>query len=106
MNDEDIASFREILFGLRSVFFYQPVMCDARFMCDVLDMAEVRFNRSYPVHALAEELETLDPDPRPIDADLEKLSVGWDPRERLYQWLRMKRSFGVVTEGRAVEMSF
>ena len=54
-------------------------------MFDYLDIGEVRFNSSYPITATTKAFDIV-PDPRPIDADLDKVAIGWDPRSMACLW--------------------
>ena len=67
-------------------------------MFDSLDCEEVRFNRSYPIHASTEAFDLVEPDPRPINADLDKVGLGLDPRSMPWLWKQMERKFGITHE--------
>ena len=60
-----------------------------------LDLREIRVNRSYPVHAATETFDLI-ADSRSIDADLQMVSVGWDPRSMACLWQQMERNFDIV----------
>jgi len=62
-------------------------------MFDSLDMAEVRYNQLFPLNSLTEAFDLVETDPRSIDADLDKVSVGWDPRAMLSLWQEMESNF-------------
>jgi hypothetical protein len=64
-------------------------------MFNSIGMEEVRYNRSYPLNSQTEVFDLLDTDPRPITADLAKVSVGWDPREPLCLWQEMESKFQI-----------
>lgn len=64
-------------------------------MFDALDMAEVRHNRSFPITANVEAFDLVGTDPRPIEADLDKVALGWDPRSMPCLWQQMERNFEI-----------
>ena len=101
-----LSAFTATLTNLRRVIFHQIVHdADSRQMFDSLDMAKVRYNRSFPINGLAEAFDLMETDPRPIDADLDQVSVGWDPRRALCLWCQMERNFQIRRdERRLVEM--
>ena len=74
-------------------------------MFDSLDMKEVRFNRSYPITAATEAFDIV-PDPRPIDADLDKVAIGWDPRSMACLWQQMERRFGITRKPGTIEFVY
>lgn len=85
--------------NLRLVFFYSATPTgDTRIMFDSLDMAEARFNRSYPIYALTQAFDLIGSDPRPIDTYLDKVGLGLDPRRLARLWKLMERNFGIVHE--------
>ncbi|MCJ1404407.1 hypothetical protein MMC11_007632 [Xylographa trunciseda] len=90
-----LSAFKTTLNHLRRVFFHSVTCGDSRMMFDCLDMKEVRFNHSYPITAATEAFDIV-PDPRPIDADLDKVSIGWDPRSMACLWQLMERRFGIT----------
>jgi hypothetical protein len=62
-------------------------------MFSAMNLQEVRYNRSYPLNSETEAFDLCDPDPRPIDTDLNKVSIGWDPRALLCLWREMESKF-------------
>ena len=74
-------------------------------MFSSLDMAEVRYNRSFPLNSLTEAFDLVETDPRPIDADLDKISIGWDPRAMLCLWQEMESKFQ-IRRSQPVEFQF
>ena len=65
-------------------------------MFQSLNMKEVRFNRSYPINAATEAFDLVETDPRPIDTDLDKVAIGYDPRHMPCLWQQMERRFGIT----------
>ena len=74
-------------------------------MWESLGLEEIRYNRSYPLNSLCETFDLIESDPRPIDADLSPISVGWDPRSMLCLWREMERNFH-VHRSRFVDFQF
>ena len=70
-------------------------------MFDSLDMAEVRYNRSFPLYSPTEAFDLIETDPRTIDVDLEKVSLGWDPKSLLCLWREMESKFQIHRSRRA-----
>lgn len=101
-----LSAFTVTLTNLRRVFFHQVVYIDTRMMFSSLEMAEVRYNRSIPINSLSEAFDLVETDPRPIDADLDKVSVGWDPRAMLCLWQEMERYFQIRRSGKPVNFQF
>lgn len=100
-----VSVFKATLANLRRVFFHQAVEADTRHMWESLKLEEIRYNRSYPLNSLSETFDLIESDPRPIDGDLNTISVGWDPRSMLYLWREMERNFR-VHRSRPVEYQF
>ena len=92
--------------NLRRVFFLHVVPCDTRLMFGCLHMMAAHFNRSIPLRSHTEDFDLVEVDPRPIDGDLEMVSVGRDPRAMLYLWRKMEHAFHISREGRPVEFQF
>ena len=65
-----------------------------------LEMQGAHFNHSYPIHSTNEVFQVLDSDPRSIDVDLDRISLGIDPRWMLHQWQEMERRFKIQYEQR------
>ncbi|MCJ1319252.1 hypothetical protein MMC15_004588 [Xylographa vitiligo] len=72
-------------------------------MFDYLDIGEVRFNSSYPITATTKAFDIV-PDPRPIDADLDQIAIGWDPRSMACLWQQMERRFGITRKPGTTEL--
>lgn len=89
-------SFTEVISGLEYVFFHCIPHGDTRIMFDSLDMQEVVFNRSYPIHSSAEAFEFAGLDPRPIEAYLDKVGLGRDPRSLYWIWRQMELKFDIT----------
>ena len=101
-----LSALSATLINLQRVFFHEAVYTDTRHMFSSLELAEVRFNRSIPIDSSTEAFDLVATDPRPIDADLDKVSLGWDPRAMLCLWQQMERNFQIRREGRPVEFQF
>ena len=65
----------------------------------------MHFNRSIPLNSLAESFDLVETDPRPIDADLDKVSIGWEPRAMLCLWQEMESKFQ-IRRSQPVEFQF
>ncbi|MCJ1246588.1 hypothetical protein MMC30_003797 [Trapelia coarctata] len=100
-----LSVFTSTLTNLRRVFSQHIVRSDTRHLFDSLNMGEVGFNRSFPINSPTEAFDLIETDPRPIDADLEKVSIGKDPRSMLCQWQEMESKFQIC-RSRPVEFQF
>lgn len=65
-------------------------------MFETMGLREVRYNRSYPLDSDSEAFDFCNPDPRPIDADLDMVSISWDPRALLCVWRKMEQEFDIA----------
>ena len=101
-----LSTFQTTLANLRRVFFHNVARWDSRMMFDSLDMQEVRFNRSYPICAVSEAFDFVGPDPRPIDADLDRVAIGWDPRSVPCLWRQMESRFGITRKSETTEFVY
>jgi len=55
----------------------------------------VHYNRSFPIQSYTESFELNEVDPRPIDADLERIYVNFDPRSIHFLWRDMENAFQI-----------
>lgn len=101
-----ISAFTATLTNLQRVFFHRVVYTDARQMFDSMDMAAVRYVRSFPINSQTEAFDLVETDPRRIDADLDKVSIGRDPRAMLCLWRDMERNFEIRRSGKPVKFQY
>lgn len=91
-----LSSFKTTLSNLRCVFFSKIVYVGARTMYGYDRRRIVHYNRSYPITAAAHAFNLIGADPRPIEPDLDKVSIDRDPRSMPYEWQQMERRFGIT----------
>ncbi len=95
MTPSALLAFKEVVRNLQGIFVHEIATWDTRLMFDALDMAEVRYNRSYPMDSLVEAFDLIDVDPRSIDTDLRQVSIGCDPRAQICLWEEMETNFEI-----------
>lgn len=92
-----LSSFKATIENLRQVSFVQTVPVEGRTMfCNAFEMSQVHFNRSFPIQSFTEKFVLHEPDPRQIDADLERVYVGHNPHILQFLWRDMVTKFQFV----------
>ncbi|KAF3769808.1 hypothetical protein M406DRAFT_246835 [Cryphonectria parasitica EP155] len=89
------AAVSRTLGNLHSISLLHISRGESRRMFSSLLYSDVRFNRSMPVWSTASSFSILPSDPRPIDQDVEKVCLGYDPRMLVCAWRAMEVAFAV-----------
>lgn len=92
------ALFTKPLAELRSLWAVHLLSDDARMMRGLFSGATnymVRFNRSVPIFSTTRNFTLSSVDPRPIEPDLGKTTVGRHPRTVVQQWKALRESFDI-----------
>ncbi|KAF4634122.1 hypothetical protein G7Y89_g3977 [Cudoniella acicularis] len=90
-----LLAFKTMLKNLQRLFFFHPCRGGNRISYNCFNMRKVRYNRSFPIQSFAESFDLIETEPRPIDGDLDELSVGHDPRALLFLWQKMEKEFQI-----------